>query len=460
MSDENWSGSIGTNEHLRIGQGAGAVFLENINGVLATRSNISGTQIRANVGYPGATLLIAANDSAARAKRNADFVCTGVEDGIIINQAIASLPTTPGGVLLAAEGTFVEGNTGIQVLGGAKHFRGLAKRGSTFITAAAGSSLTTMAQVGTAGTGNLFNNSISNMTLDGTNLGSTATAISASSNMWLAEDLYIANIANGFSGLSQIVTEFAFQRLRNIDMFQITNLGVTTDSNIDDFRCEEVTVGGVFNVTPGGQKGFNLASNYTSLVDCRAHDFNDGWGVFVTGGVETRILGGHFDENGKTASGGGIHCDANTRINVIGATFNNNDSYDVYFSNTSNSSIVGCQSNGAGTKGPSVTSINVAGCTYVVVANNNLVDMQTRAIVLSSSTQCSIHDNMISNPSAAATQASIRVFAANSNSIHHNTVSNGISEESTSNTNSFDRNQIVGGSMVKVGAASVVTAWP
>lgn len=460
MSDENWTGSIGTDGHLRLGSGAGALFLESVNGILQTRSNISGTQVRANVGYPGATLLIAANDSAARAKRNADFVCNGVEDGIVINQALASLPTTPGGVLLAAEGTFVEGNTGIQILGGAKHFRGLAKRGSTFITAAAGSTVTAMAQVGTAGTGNLFNNSISNMTFDGTNLGSTATAIVASSNMWLAEDLYIANIANGFSGLSQTAIEFAFQRLRNIDMFQVTNDGVITDANIDDFRCEEVTVGGVFNVTPGGRYGFNLSSNYTSLVDCRAHDMNDGWGVFVSGGVETRILGGHFDENGKSASLGGIHCDANTRINVIGATFNNNNSYDVYFSNTSNSSVVGCQSNGAGTKGPSVCSINIAGCTYVTVSDNNLVDMQTRGIVLSSSTQCNVHDNMISNPSTSPTQASIRVFASLHNQIHHNTVANGISEESTSDFNSFDRNNLAGGSMTKVGASSVVTAFP
>lgn len=410
--------------------------------------------------YPGATVLVAAKSSSKRARVAADFECTGVEDGITINAALASLGQQPGGVVLLAEGTYVLGNTGIQILNGNQHLRGLSKRGSVFLTAAVGSTVTVMCQVGTSGTGNLFNNSISHLSFDGTNLGSTATAIVEASNMFICEDVYIQSIANGIQCLSETVTEFAFHRLRNIDMYQITNDGVITDSNIDDFRCESVTVGGVFNVTPGGRYGFNLSSNYTSLVDCRAHDMNDGWGVFVTGGVLTRILGGHFDENGKTASGGGIHCDANTRINVIGATFNNNNSYDVYLGNTSNSSVVGCQSNGAGTKGPSVCSINVAGVTYCVIANNNLVDMQTRAIVLSSSTQCNIHDNMISNPSAAATQASIRVFAANSNSIHHNTVSNGISEESTSNTNSFDRNQIVGGSMVKVGAASVVTAWP
>lgn len=51
------------------------------------------------------SLIIAASDASTRSKSNADYTCTGSNDGSTINTAIAALPSS-GGVLAFTEGTF------------------------------------------------------------------------------------------------------------------------------------------------------------------------------------------------------------------------------------------------------------------------------------------------------------------------------------------------------------------
>lgn len=49
MSDENWSGSIGVEGHLRIGAGAKAIFLENTASALTVRTAVSGSQVTTSI---------------------------------------------------------------------------------------------------------------------------------------------------------------------------------------------------------------------------------------------------------------------------------------------------------------------------------------------------------------------------------------------------------------------------
>ena len=64
------------------------------------------TRIRFNQGAGAviATLTVAASDSSIEGKTNADYICNGVHDEVIINTAIAKL--TAGGKVLLLEGTF------------------------------------------------------------------------------------------------------------------------------------------------------------------------------------------------------------------------------------------------------------------------------------------------------------------------------------------------------------------
>ena len=51
------------------------------------------------------TIIIAASNSSLAGRNGADFVCTGINDQIMINSAISALPTAGGSILLL-EGTY------------------------------------------------------------------------------------------------------------------------------------------------------------------------------------------------------------------------------------------------------------------------------------------------------------------------------------------------------------------
>jgi parallel beta-helix repeat protein len=57
-----------------------------------------------------ATIFIAASDARPEVKALADYVCTGVNDDVVISQAISMLPAS-GGRIRLSEGNFVFGNT-------------------------------------------------------------------------------------------------------------------------------------------------------------------------------------------------------------------------------------------------------------------------------------------------------------------------------------------------------------
>ena len=57
----------------------------------------------------GATIVVAASDSSVKSKRNADYVCAGANDEVVIQEAIDALPET-GGKIQFLEGHFVKGN--------------------------------------------------------------------------------------------------------------------------------------------------------------------------------------------------------------------------------------------------------------------------------------------------------------------------------------------------------------
>lgn len=420
-------------------------------------------------GYPGATLLVAASNSTARAKSSADYVCTGSNDDTTINTALAALGSSPGGVVLLAEGDYTIGNTGIQILSGDQHLYGLGDRAGVVIHAGT-SSAAAMVIVGTSGTGNLYNNSVRHLTLDGTGGGSSLNGINASSNMFKAEDLYIASMPQDGISLSSFTTplEFAFQKVIDVNIYRPGRDGVVTDTNIYDMECIGVTVSGNFSGGTG-RYGYNIAGSYCRLIGCRADDMMTGWGVIAQNSAfELQILGGHFDENGADAAaagngangqgGGGIIVNGNARVTVTGVEFNSNGSYDVYISAASNYSIVGCQSNGAGNT-PNTAGIYVTGGAGGVIADNALVDMGSRAVVVAFSSSVAVHDNIVTNPTTTPSNPSVRVYAANNCSIHHNQLSNGISEENTSNTNLFEQNYLTGGSIAVVGASTTVIPY-
>jgi hypothetical protein len=62
-----------------------------------------------------ATIVIAASDSSAKSKAQADYVCTGTNDHITINAAIATLPTT-GNVTIPGASEVLEANQGGNIL--------------------------------------------------------------------------------------------------------------------------------------------------------------------------------------------------------------------------------------------------------------------------------------------------------------------------------------------------------
>lgn len=66
-------------------------------------------------GGRAATLTVAASDASAASKRQADYVCTGINDETVINAALAALPVN-GGLLRLTEGTFfVDPSVSIQI---------------------------------------------------------------------------------------------------------------------------------------------------------------------------------------------------------------------------------------------------------------------------------------------------------------------------------------------------------
>jgi Periplasmic copper-binding protein (NosD) len=412
------------------------------------------------IGYPGATILVAASDSSLRARRYCDYLCTGTNDDLVINEALAALGSSVGGVVLLAEGQYSEGDTGIQILAGNQHLYGLGNRAGVIISA--GGSTPQMIQVGTSGTGNLANNSVRHLTLNGASGPSGCDGIVASSNMFKALDLYLASIPQDTISLSSfIATEFAYQKLIDINIYEPGRDAVVTDSNIYDINLTDVICSGLYNTS--GRYGFNLAASYARLIGCRANDFANGWGLYATGAFLLQLVGCHFDENGQLVSGGGVHCDASTRVNITGCAFNSNDSYDIYLADSSNSNIVGSQFNSDTTKGPKLAGIYLSGVDGGTVADNNLVDYyltSTRAIVAAYSENVSIHDNVVTNPNTTPAQASIRLYQSTGCTVHHNQVANGISEESGSDYNLIEHNQLTGGSIATVGTHTQVVTPP
>lgn len=76
---------------------------ELLNDFLVVEHRSDGTLKRAK--SSGATAVVAASDASSTVKAAADFICTGTNDQVQINLAIASLPATGGKVVLS-EGTF------------------------------------------------------------------------------------------------------------------------------------------------------------------------------------------------------------------------------------------------------------------------------------------------------------------------------------------------------------------
>lgn len=299
--------------------------------------------------------------------------------------------------------------------------------------------------------------------------GMTGHGIVASSNMFRVEDVYLASIPqDGISLLSQTTPlEFAEQSIINVRGYYIGRDGISTTADILDLNLTNVRMSGT--TFAAGRHGFNIGGGYAHLVNCRANNFFLGDGLHFVSSNLGQVTGGHFDENGGYAAtagnghggsgGAGIFADANSRILITGTEFNNNDSFDVYLSSTSNSSVVGTNHDCSGPKGPSVAAIYATGTNNVVIADANIVNPLTRGIVIASSNTATIHDCKISNPNQSSSQASIRMFAVTNCSVHHNTVSNGISEESTSNNNLIEQNYLSGGTVTVVGAGTISIPW-
>lgn len=77
--------------------------VQSVNGKTGASVTLTASDVGARI--PAVTLVVAASDASVRSKANADYVCTGTNDGATISTAIAALPSA-GGIVQLTDGIF------------------------------------------------------------------------------------------------------------------------------------------------------------------------------------------------------------------------------------------------------------------------------------------------------------------------------------------------------------------
>ena len=272
-------------------------------------------------------IMVAASNASQQSRKNADFLCTGTGDEVVINEAIAALPAGVGGMVNLSEGTFnIAGSIKVDQDNVALTGDGY---GTYIIPQSASVSMPAMVLVGATRNVNFCMVMMLRM-YGGRDAGAaTGNAIQMNGSNLHIHDVYIRQAASNGIAIGSIDTTTAFEHhLNNVYVRAPGNDGVVLTKQVADSELVRVlAVGGQQPVSetsvalpPGafGRYGFNLAGTNIKLNFCHAY-FNL-WGLYSTSwGLQ--VFGGEYETNQI----GGIYQGNNSpRGVIIGATFYDN----------------------------------------------------------------------------------------------------------------------------------------
>lgn len=256
-----------------------------------------------------ATIVVAASNSSTNGKNAADYLCTGTNDDVAINNAISALSSSTGGRVVLLEGQYTISNP-IVISHSYVTLEGQGPSYNTVIQAAATISQTAMLQVGASST--LNNIRIANLAIkqgDGSNVPITG---SGHGILFCATDSIIENVRINFSETDGVhiipgtsgATQLFDVILNNVYVYAPGQDGFFVGSEVLNSELVLCKVkGGNTQPTPRGRHGFYVQGSDVKLINCHPY-YNQQHGL----NVDTQnnsysksivIIGGEYENNGR-----------------------------------------------------------------------------------------------------------------------------------------------------------------
>lgn len=414
------------------------------------------------------TFVVAASNSTANGQAAADYVCTGTNDDVVINNAISALSSSTGGKVVLLEGLYTISNP-IVVSHNYVTLEGQGPSYNTVIQAASSVSQTAMIEVGMNST--LNNCRLANFAIkqgDGSNMPITG---SGHGILFGAADSIIENVRINFSEFDGVHiipgTSGAAQLfdviLNNVYVYAPGQDGFFVGSEVLNSELVLCKVkGGNTQSTPRGRHGFYVQGSDVKLIACHPY-FNQQHGL----NVDTQnnsysksivVIGGEYENNGRC----GISMNAAQSSLMSEALFygNNvaNNSYeDVLLTFCSNVIIQGNSfrypTNAAG-------HMYISSSTQTIVDGNIILggDYQVVEMIGACTNSRVSHNTMTGGDTSVGTHTvSVRLNGVTNVDVIGNMVDRSIIE-----ANSADNNRILGNNLVQLssppaGQATITT---
>lgn len=308
---------------------------------------------------PG-VFLVAASDAAPGTKARADFVCDGVNDHLIWQEAVDSLPSW-GGRVLGSEGQFL--------------FSGVVTLPNKPVTIEGlGRVVTEIYMANSANSGAFVlvgqHSTIRSMSLNGnrTNQTGSSSLVKLTNTKQVVEDLWVTSAkGHGIEILGTVSVPAHANKVRGVYIIDCGLDGLNVGSTYSyDTQVSDLWSG------QNLQHGIQVASVECEFDNCHSWG-NSTDGLRITAVTGTRVHGGYYETN----TGRGIRAAGSSHRTLIsGAHLRRNVSNGIYGFSSNHWTIMGCsvEENGFGTGG--VPGIVIDTGNYWTVSGNIFYDAQ------------------------------------------------------------------------------------
>ncbi len=304
--------------------GAGTVT---VNGTLAAKTS------------GGATIVVAASNSSAKGKAQADYVATGTNDDVTIESAIAALPATGGSVVLL-DGTYNIGNAAGDGIDITKSNVSIIGSGKATILKRQGDTATNDGVIAATSVSRI---AIADLAIDGTKATYTGTQ-------------------NRGIYFSSAVTN---SQIRNTYIHDNDGTGIYVDSssNNNTFKDNDLQSNGEYG-------GIVIVSSNSNIISGNNLQSNTTYGIWLVASTNNTVTGNNVQSN--TGTGIEMFNGANNNI-VTGNTLQSNTQIGISIDTANNNSITGNKlydNTGSGSN----SSIVLATADANTIANNDITD--------------------------------------------------------------------------------------
>jgi parallel beta-helix repeat protein len=259
-----------------------------------------------------ATVFVAASDARSEVKDMADFICTGTNDDITIENAISLLPAAGGKVKLS-EGTFTLGSS-IDILKSNVSLEGSGPGTKIFLANGANTHVIVVGNGATA----LSNIKICNLLIDGNKANQSAAG----------RGIYFYG-ASGYLITNSVIENVWVKNCYSSGIY----LSYSNNNTITGNNCQS-----------NGWKGIYLSYSNNNTITGNNCQSNGEDGIYLSYSNNNTITGNNCQSNGED----GIYLYYSNNNTITGNNCQSNSLHGIYLYYSNNNTITGnnCQSNG------------------------------------------------------------------------------------------------------------------